>query len=119
MSEQYAFFGSRATPPLQIATSEEGFLTEASRGVANNANPCLYGSGCYFAHSARYSHKYAHRLATTAGEPDLHQLLVVQVICGKSKVFTGTETDPSMNRMKLTDEFDSGESDFFYIYHYI
>ena len=74
-----------------------------SRGVANTGNPCLYGTGCYFAHSARYSHHYAHKVSLAAtgsgsgsgsgvpwqrGQPCLHQLLVVQVICGKSKVST-------------------------------
>ena len=44
---QYLFFGSKATPPLAIAKSEEGFLVEASRGV-RGGNPSLYGTGVVF-----------------------------------------------------------------------
>ena len=46
------------------------------------------GRGCYFAHRACYSHHYAHRIV--GGQL---QLLVVRVLCGKSKVYSGTTID--------------------------
>lgn len=112
LNEQYVFHGTRGHAPLKIAESPEGFLVEASRGVANPSSPCLYGIGCYFAHSARYSHHYAHKVAADGqpwqqGQPEFYQLLVVQMICGKSKVYSGGHVALDMDRMKLTDVFDS------------
>jgi hypothetical protein len=89
---------------------------EASRGNADPNSTCFYGNGCYFAHSARYSHHYAHRIAVDGrsqwqpGQPCLFQLLLVQVICGKAKVYTGMEMERDLDRMRLTDEFDSVEA---------
>lgn len=66
-----------------------------------------------FAFEARYCHHYAHKVAADGksawqpGQPCLYQLLVVQVICGKSKVYTGHDVAQDMDRMRLANDFDS------------
>ena len=62
LNERCMFFGSRSTSPLEIATSSEGFMVEASRRNA------FYGQGNYFADKARYSHHYAHKVSSSDGK---------------------------------------------------
>ena len=100
-NERYMCFGSRATAPLEIATSPEGFMVEASRSDA------FYGQGNYLADKARYSHHYAHKLPSADGQAMHRQLLLVNVLCGVSKEYTGSAIDRGMGRTVLPSQFDS------------
>lgn len=86
VNEKYLLHGTGKNEPLRIATNPEGFMVE----VGSDKN--FYGKGCYFARRACYSHHYAHRMVSG----DQRQLLVVRVLCGKSKVYQGADIDRSM-----------------------
>jgi hypothetical protein len=45
--------------------------------------------------------------------PSLPHSRVLKVICGKSKVYKGNKTDQHMDRLRLTDEYDSVEAGIF------
>tara|TARA_Y100000748_G_scaffold234440_1_gene198390 strand:- start:157 stop:1824 length:1668 start_codon:yes stop_codon:yes gene_type:complete len=101
LNERCMFFGSRTISPLEIATSPEGFMVEAGRSNT------FYGQGTYFADKARYSHHYAHKTPSTDGTTIHRQLLLVNVLCGVSKEYSGSTTDSKMGRTVLPRQFDS------------
>ncbi len=73
-TEMQLFHGTRSTSPDQIYHSEYGFDFRLSSSTA------LWGSGAYFASSARYSNEYAYAIPGT----DHRQVILAQVLTGDS-----------------------------------
>ena len=68
------FHGTTSTPPDQIYGSEHGFDFRVASPTA------LWGTGVYFATTARYSHAYAYTVPGTGHK----QLIVAKVLTGVS-----------------------------------
>ena len=72
VNEKDLFHGTRSADPSLIYKGEEGFdMRFSAQG--------MWGTGCYFAVNASYSHSYSYRLSDGS-----HQMFLAKVLTGDS-----------------------------------
>ena len=110
LNEQYLFHGTRSNSPYELAMQKAGFDPQGSLNS-------LYGSGCYFAKKASYSHHYAFRShdpegTIPNGDGSYFHLMIAEVLCGNSRIDRvpwpeAERNDPKYRQSMLGDLFDS------------